>query len=156
MQAVCILKGLQPDWDSAKRMLGDPGFMRSLLDFDKDNISAAVIRKLKKYVDDPQFTPEAVAKQSKAAQSLCMWARAMDVYNRVSKVQLGSVMRAFVPCDDIYNMTDCKCLQYIGHVCSTGSWHKKGLCATHLPHGVAVMSGNEHTTLLYICPVRGR
>lgn len=86
LQAVCILKQQPADWDTAKRMLGDPGFMRSLLDFDKDNIPPAVIRKLKTYIDNPQFTPEAVAKQSKAAQSLCMWARAMDVYNRVAKV----------------------------------------------------------------------
>ena len=34
--------------------------------------------------DDPAFTPEAVAKQSCAAQSLCLWARAMDTYHRVS------------------------------------------------------------------------
>lgn len=45
-----------------------------------------VIKKLKKYVDDPVYTPEAVAKQSRAAMSLCMWTRAMDVYNRVAKV----------------------------------------------------------------------
>jgi dynein heavy chain len=46
----------------------------------------AVIRKLKKYIDDPQYQPETVAKQSKAAMSLCMWTRAMDVYHRVAKV----------------------------------------------------------------------
>jgi len=34
--------------------------------------------------DDPAFTPEAVAKQSRAAQSLCLWARAMDTYHRVA------------------------------------------------------------------------
>lgn len=45
-----------------------------------------MIKKLKKYVDDPNYTPESVAKQSRAAMSLCMWTRAMDVYNRVSKV----------------------------------------------------------------------
>ena len=34
--------------------------------------------------DDPAFTPETVAKQSRAAQSLCLWARAMDTYHRVA------------------------------------------------------------------------
>ena len=34
--------------------------------------------------DDPSFTPEAVAKQSRAAQSLCLWARAMDTYHRIA------------------------------------------------------------------------
>lgn len=134
-QAVCILKQEKPDWDTAKRVLSDTGFMKSLLDFDKDNIPDAVIKRLKKwvplptasmvlagisrslqqgtaaqlpvccsrwlltygdpqqwptsvcrYIDAPEFNPEAVAKQSRAAQSLCMWARAMDTYNRVSKV----------------------------------------------------------------------
>lgn len=41
----------------AKRILGDPGFMRSLEDFDKDNIPEGVVRKLKRFVDDPSFTP---------------------------------------------------------------------------------------------------
>eukprot|EP00873_Tetraselmis_striata_P045243 jgi/Tetstr1/465507/TSEL_010176.t1 len=86
MEAVCILRQEKPDWDTAKKLLGDSNFMRSLMEFDKDNIPDAVIRKLKKYSDDPQFTPEVVAKQSNAAKSLCMWARAMDVYHDVAKV----------------------------------------------------------------------
>jgi len=45
-----------------------------------------VIKRLSKYIQDPQYTPENVAKQSKAAMSLCMWTHAMDMYNRVSKV----------------------------------------------------------------------
>lgn len=113
VQAVCVLRGEKPDWDTAKRILGEPNFMRSLLEFDKDNIPDSYIRKLRRYVasdpwarvrwtgavysdcegllnrcacsqDDPAFTPEAVAKQSCAAQSLCLWARAMDTYHRVS------------------------------------------------------------------------
>lgn len=63
--------------------------MKSLLEFDKDHIPDAVIKKLHKYVDNPDFTPEAVAKQSKAAQSLCMWCRAMGVYDRIAKVSLS-------------------------------------------------------------------
>ena len=60
--------------------------MKSLLEFDKDHIPEAVMKKLRKYTDNPEFTAEAVAKQSKAAQSLCMWCRAMDVYDRIAKV----------------------------------------------------------------------
>ncbi|KAI8465887.1 MAG: dynein heavy chain 7 [Monoraphidium minutum] len=83
LEAVCILKQEKPDWDTAKRVLGEANFME---EFDKDAIPDAVIRKLKRYIDDPTYTPESVAKQSKAAMSLCMWTRAMDVYNRVAKV----------------------------------------------------------------------
>lgn len=88
MQAVCTLKQEKADWDTAKRVLGESGFMKSLLEFDKDHIPEAVIKKLRKYIDNPDFTPEAVAKQSKAAQSLCMWCRAMEVYDRIAKVTL--------------------------------------------------------------------
>lgn len=82
MEAVCILKSEKPDWDTAKKMLSDTNFMQSLQDFDKDNIPDSVIRKLTKYIDDPQYVPETVAKQSRAAMSLCMWTRAMHIYNR--------------------------------------------------------------------------
>lgn len=41
----------------AKRILGDVNFMRSLEEFDKDNIPENVIKKLKRYIDDPSFTP---------------------------------------------------------------------------------------------------
>eukprot|EP00854_Cymbomonas_tetramitiformis_P003966 gene3966-4937_t len=61
-------------------------FLRRLFDFDKDNIPEKVIKSLKKYVDNPIYTPDQVAKQSNAAKSLCMWSRAMDVYHRVAKV----------------------------------------------------------------------
>ena len=83
---MCTLKQEKADWDTAKRVLGESGFMRSLLEFDKDHIPDDVMRRLRKYTDSPEFTPEAVAKQSKAAQSLCMWCRAMEVYDRIAKV----------------------------------------------------------------------
>ena len=38
-----------------------------------------------KYYKDPRFLPELVAKQSSAAMCLCMWARAMVVYDSVAK-----------------------------------------------------------------------
>ena len=85
MEAVCILLQQKPDWDNAKKILGDTNFLRTLMDFDKDNIDPKVIKQLGKYIEDPEYLPEIVARQSKAAQSLCMWTRAMDVYDRVAK-----------------------------------------------------------------------
>ena len=93
---MCTLKQEKADWDTAKRVLGESGFMRSLLEFDKDHIPDAVMRRLRKYTDSPDFTPEAVAKQSKAAQSLCMWCRAMEVYDRIAKVLLLK-LRQYLP-----------------------------------------------------------
>ena len=45
-----------------------------------------VSKALKRVVTDPAFTPELVAKQSKAAMSMCMWVRAMDTYCTVFNV----------------------------------------------------------------------
>jgi dynein heavy chain, axonemal len=50
MEAVCTLRQEKPDWDSAKRMLGDSSFMEALKTFDKEHIPDGVIKKLKKYV----------------------------------------------------------------------------------------------------------
>ena len=56
MEAVCILNQQKPDWDTAKKMLGDSNFMKSLMEFDKDNIPEAVIKKLKKYTEHADST----------------------------------------------------------------------------------------------------
>ena len=82
-----MIKGLPKDWESVRKMLADPGFTRTLLDFDKDHIPVENIARLKAYINNPNFTPEAVGKQSKAAQGLCMWVRAMFSYD--SALQVG-------------------------------------------------------------------
>ena len=100
MEAVCVMKEVKPEkvadssgkkvldyWGPAKKMIGDMKFLQSLKDYDKDNIPAktmAVIRD--KYIPDDNFVPEKVAKASSAAEGLCKWIRAMEVYDRVAKV----------------------------------------------------------------------
>jgi hypothetical protein len=95
----------------AKRVLSDTAFMRSLEEFDKDNIPDTVISKLKHYIDDPQYQPDIVAKQSKAAMSLCMWTRAMDVYNRSGTVLHWLTCASACPCSEMSCMTILFCLQ---------------------------------------------
>jgi dynein heavy chain len=60
-------------------------FMDQLKAYDKDNIPPKIIKKVKKYYDDPRFTPEQIKNQSSAAMCLCMWVRAMVVYDKVAK-----------------------------------------------------------------------
>ena len=56
----------------------DSTFMTQLQTYDKDNIEPKIIRRLKaQYLDLPEMDVEVVQKVSKAATSLCMWARAM-------------------------------------------------------------------------------
>eukprot|EP01138_Halocafeteria_seosinensis_P006356 gb/GECG01006497.1/.p1 GENE.gb/GECG01006497.1/~~gb/GECG01006497.1/.p1 ORF type:complete len:3153 (+),score=416.35 gb/GECG01006497.1/:1-9459(+) len=85
MEAVCILLGEKTDWDSAKRVLSRNDFMEALKNYDKDNIPQNILKKLKKYVEDPTMQVDVVSKVSKAATSLCMWCHAMDVYAKVAK-----------------------------------------------------------------------
>ena len=58
---------------------------RLVIDYDKDNIPPATLKKIKKYVNAEDFTVERVSKISHAATSLCMWVHAMDVYAAVAK-----------------------------------------------------------------------
>ncbi|KAJ9522811.1 hypothetical protein QJQ45_019799, partial [Haematococcus lacustris] len=86
MEGVCLLLQEKPDWDTAKRVLGEANFIKRLMEYDRENISDKVVRSLKRLIDDPNFTPDQVAKQSKAAMSLCLWVRAMDTYGKVTKI----------------------------------------------------------------------
>jgi len=65
--------------------LSDANFLKKLMDFDKDSVSEATLKKLKPYIDDKDFQPEKVAKVSKACKSICMWVRAIDIYGKVFK-----------------------------------------------------------------------
>jgi dynein heavy chain len=85
LEAVCILMDQKPDWGEAKKLMSQMDFMDQLKSYDKDNIPKKTISKVKKYFDDPQFQPETVKSQSSAAMCLCMWVRAMVVYDKVAK-----------------------------------------------------------------------
>jgi hypothetical protein len=53
------------DWAAAKVVLGDSNFLKRLYEYDKDNINEVLLKKLKKYIENPRFTPDAVEKVSK-------------------------------------------------------------------------------------------
>ena len=85
LEAVCILMDVKPDWGEAKKLMSQMDFMDQLKSYDKDNIPKKTIGKVKKYFDDPRFLPDEIKKQSSAAMCLCMWVRAMVVYDKVAK-----------------------------------------------------------------------
>lgn len=86
MEAVMVLKQSEPNWGEAKRQLGDPNFINSLKEFDRDNIPDRVLKKIAKYTTNPDFQPDKVESVSLAAKSLCMWVRAMEMYGKIFKV----------------------------------------------------------------------
>jgi dynein heavy chain len=45
-----------------------------------------LLKKLKKYTDDPDFEIENIARKSGAAKCLCAWATALDNYAAVMKI----------------------------------------------------------------------
>ncbi|XP_013412698.1 dynein heavy chain 2, axonemal [Lingula anatina] len=86
MEAVMILRGQEPTWAESKKQLGDGNFIKQLMNFDKDNITDRVLKKIGQYVAQPDFMPEIIGRVSLAAKSLCMWVRAMEVYGRIYRV----------------------------------------------------------------------
>jgi len=66
--------------------VGNPDFIKQLVNFDKDNISDRVLKKIGTYVVQGDFQPDIVGRVSSAAKSLCMWVRAMELYGRIYRV----------------------------------------------------------------------
>lgn len=77
--------GSKPSWEEGKKLLSDMKFMDRLRDYDKDNIPKRAIKDLQRYMNIPKFVPEEIRKVSEAATCLCMWVRAMVVYDKVAK-----------------------------------------------------------------------
>ena len=84
MESVMTLRGCGTSWAEAKKELGVSGFIKSLVNFDKDHIPDKLLKVIgSKYINDPEFTPENVGRVSFAAKSLCMWVRAMEKYGKI-------------------------------------------------------------------------
>ncbi|CAK8689424.1 unnamed protein product [Clavelina lepadiformis] len=102
MAAVCVMKDIKPEkvldpsgkgekifdyWGPSKKLLGDMNFLQMLQTYDKDNIPVPVMKKIRtEYITNPDFDPAKVVKASSAAEGLCKWILAMEVYDRVAKV----------------------------------------------------------------------
>ncbi|KAJ3222973.1 Dynein heavy chain 7, axonemal [Clydaea vesicula] len=102
MEAVCVMKDLKPEkipdpsgsgrmifdyWKTSLKMIGDPKFLDSLKTYDKDDIPAHVIKKIRtNFIPNAEFRPEKVRNASSAAEGLCSWVVAMESYDKVAKV----------------------------------------------------------------------
>eukprot|EP00756_Hemistasia_phaeocysticola_P037793 Hpha_TRINITY_DN16720_c2_g4::TRINITY_DN16720_c2_g4_i3::g.79638::m.79638/K10408/DNAH; dynein heavy chain, axonemal len=87
LSAVLLLIGEKDlAWSNAKRKLGDLHFLDHLATLNAEAVPESSIRKMQKtYMNNPEFDPEKVKGASLAAMSLCMWARAVVNFNRVTK-----------------------------------------------------------------------
>merc|ERR1712012_1541947 len=59
-----------------------------ILAYDKDNIHPEILKKLKRYVENPEFQPAYVKKASKAASSMCQWIHSLYLYCQIAQ-ELG-------------------------------------------------------------------
>ncbi|AYU77362.1 dynein heavy chain, putative [Leishmania donovani] len=85
MNAVLVLLGEKDGWASAKTCLGKLDFISRLTGYPRDSITAACIRKLAVFVQDPDFVPDIIEKTSLPCRSMCMWVHAMYKYYFVAK-----------------------------------------------------------------------
>ena len=84
-------------WGPSKRLLGDYNFLSSLKEYDKDNIPEHVMHRIRKdYITNPDFDPAKAAKASSAAEGLCKWILAMEMYDRVAKVMNPRFMHSIL------------------------------------------------------------
>lgn len=80
-ECVVILKNLKDvSWGGAKSMMTDPGFLKSLVEFDKDGLTEKQVKRVKtEYMKDPGFTYENIKNISTAgaggskAEQHCGW-----------------------------------------------------------------------------------
>ncbi|CAB0007849.1 unnamed protein product [Nesidiocoris tenuis] len=86
MEAVCILRGIEPVWAEAKKDLGDVNFLQKLRDFDKDHVTDRTLKRIALYTNNPEFEPEKVGVVSTAAKSLAMWVIAIEKYGKAYKI----------------------------------------------------------------------
>ncbi|XP_076646459.1 dynein axonemal heavy chain 1 [Halictus rubicundus] len=97
IEAICIINNVKPIkteagkfgkegakmdyWTPGSQMLSDPGhFLNTMENYDKENLTAEMINKLKVYIEDPNFQPSKIQFVSKACHSLCLWVHAMYNY----------------------------------------------------------------------------
>jgi dynein heavy chain len=60
-------------------------FKKRLVEYDVDHISEPILRKIKKYIDKPDFNPIEIGKKAKAAECLAKWCIALEKYANIRK-----------------------------------------------------------------------
>jgi dynein heavy chain len=78
MSAVCVLLNEKPDWSTSKLLLGDPSFMKILINYDKNSVTDKIYKRLQRYTKQTDFNPTSVGRISIACKSMCSWVLALE------------------------------------------------------------------------------
>ena len=71
---------------AAKAKVGEMGFLASLLNYPKDDITEDMIKKLKPIIDEEDFTVVRLKAVNTVAGNLCAWVVAMEKYYTVNLI----------------------------------------------------------------------
>ena len=76
-------------WAAGKKYMGNvDAFLKSLLNFDKDNIPVNCVDCVEKdFISNPNFTPDFIKSKSSAAAGLCGWVVNIVKYFRIYQVR---------------------------------------------------------------------
>ncbi|KAG7197918.1 hypothetical protein KM043_016155 [Ampulex compressa] len=120
IEAMCIVTDVKPHklpgknpgekildyWTPGTQMLADPGhFLYMMENFNKEDITEEMIKKLKDYIKNPNFQPEKVLQVSKACHSLCLWIHAMYNYYFVN-LKVAPKMEALAKAEEVLAETE--------------------------------------------------
>ena len=86
MDAVMVFLEKPIGWASVKKELNDTGFLKTVMDLNKDNIQQKTLKKIETYTKESTFTPEYMNTKSAAAGALCTWVRAIEDYAKCLKI----------------------------------------------------------------------
>ena len=87
LKAVCLILGEKESWDDAKKkILTRLDILDVLSSFKAGSLTDKQVKRLKEnYLNDSDFDPEKVTRQSVAAKNLCIWVGAVEALFRVEK-----------------------------------------------------------------------
>ena len=120
-EALCVMKRIAPArvpdgknngnfiadyWEpSKKHILSDPRLLKSLIAFDKDDVPAATIKKIRTYLALPEFELSKLKAVSSACHSIAQWIYAIEQYDRVIK-QIQPKREALAKAKDEYGVME--------------------------------------------------